>query len=193
MGDAEGHHEEFKMPKERGKGGFLEGMMGHRHMVVARGEVKGGEEARLTQAWKTVLDRWDGEGNFLGLLVEAPVIHALAELGMVAWCGLLVDYDYVGGVGDFGRADHASFQEALLLSLQPLNSLERDRAELTVEGGQALGIDLLFKEEGLAEIGFLLGEGLGVHSVQKLEPGAVVGAEVGLVEGELTYALSSGG
>ena len=90
------------------------------------------------------MDAGDGEGIFLGLLIEPPIIDAQAELGRVAWGGLLGDDDYGARVGALRRADYASFEEAFHLSLKPLEGLVGDGAKLNLEGGEALGVDLVF-------------------------------------------------
>ena len=74
------------------------------------------------------MDAGDGESIFLGLLIEPPVVDAQAELGRVAWGGLLGDNDYGGRVGALRRADYASFEEAFYLGLKPLEGLVGDRA-----------------------------------------------------------------
>ena len=81
------------------------------------------------------MDAGDGESIFLGLLIEPPVVDAQAELGRVAWGSLLGDNNYGGRVRALRRADYARFEEALYLSLEPLEGLIRDGAELTLEGG----------------------------------------------------------
>ena len=47
----------------------------------------------------------------------------------------------------------------------------------------------MLEEEGLTEIGFVVGKGFGMLSAHALETGALVGGEMGLVERELTYDL----
>ena len=46
-----------------------------------------------------------------------------------------------------------------------------------------MGIDLVFKEEGLTEIGLVLCEGGGMVAKDTLKAGALVGGELRLVEG----------
>ena len=74
------------------------------------------------------MDSWDGESIFLCLLIEPPVVDAQAELGRVARSGLLGDDDDGGRVRAFRRADHASFEEALYVGLEPLEGLRGDGA-----------------------------------------------------------------
>lgn len=54
-------------------------------------------------------------------------------------------------------------------------------------------MDLVLQEDGLPEIGFVLGQGLGMLYDETLETGALIGEAMGLAEGELTFNLYLGG
>ena len=76
VAEAGWHHEVLKMPKWARESGFLDTIQGDRQMVLAGGEVKGGEEAGLIQVGEEVLDAGEMERIFLGLLLEPPVVDA---------------------------------------------------------------------------------------------------------------------
>ena len=98
----------------------------------------------MGNAGEEVLESLNRECLFLAFLVEPTEGDAQAKIGMVDCGNHLVDSAYGGVVGALGQADHAGLQESLSLSPEPLNSLERDGAELALEGVNPLGVDLVF-------------------------------------------------
>ena len=158
--EAEGHLEELKAPKWGGGGGRLNGFLGQRHLGIAGGEGEGRDEAALCQIKEEVLDAWVRESIFLGLLIEPSIVDAQPELTSVEWGGLIGDYDNGEGVGALDGRITPGIRTPSISVLNQSIAFKGMGRNLILMGGQAFGIDLVQKEEGLSQIGIVMGEGL---------------------------------